>query len=58
MGLNARVIRDKENERVIIEEINHGYLNDGYDDFLYEDEGICFIAFDILETGVFGHIKM
>ena len=39
VGLNARVIKDKENDVVIIEEINHGYLNDGYDKFLYEDEG-------------------
>ena len=39
VGLNARIIKDKENDAVIIEEINHGYLNDGYDNFLYEDEG-------------------
>ena len=39
VGINARIIKDKENEVVIIEEINHGYLNDGYDKFLYEDEG-------------------
>ena len=40
VGLNARIIKDKENDVVIIEEINHGYLNDGYDKFLYEDEGL------------------
>jgi len=40
VGTNARIIKDKENDAVIIEEINHGYLNDGYDKFLYEDEGL------------------
>ena len=39
VGINARIIKDKENDTVIIEEINHGHLNDGYDKFLYEDEG-------------------
>ena len=42
VGINARIIKDKENDAVIIEEINHGYLNDGYDKFLYEDEGTMF----------------
>ena len=39
VGIKARIIKDKENDTVIIEEINHGHLNDGYDKFLYEDEG-------------------
>ena len=29
----------QEEDAVIIEEINHGYLNDGYDEYLYEDDG-------------------
>ena len=29
----------QEEDAVIIEEINHGYLNDGYDECLYEDDG-------------------
>ena len=40
VGLNARIIKNKEDETVIIEEINHGFLNDGYDKYLYEDEGM------------------
>ena len=38
VGLNCRVI--KEEEKVVVEEINHGFINDGYDDYLYEDSGI------------------
>lgn len=37
VGLNCRVI--KEEEKVVVEEINHGFINDGYDDYLYEDSG-------------------
>jgi len=37
VGLGARVIKMQEEDAVIIEEINHGYINDGYDDYLYED---------------------
>ena len=37
VGLNCRII--KEEDKVIVEEINHGFVNDGYDDYLYEDEG-------------------
>jgi len=38
VGLNCRII--KEEDKVIVEEINHGFVNDGYDDYLYEDEGL------------------
>jgi len=38
VGLNCRVIR--EEDKVIVEEINHGFINDGYDDYLYEDTGL------------------
>jgi len=38
VGLNCRVI--KEEEKVVVEEINHGFINDGYDDYLYEDSGL------------------
>ena len=37
VGLNCRVI--KEPDQVVVEEINHGFINDGYDDYLYEDNG-------------------
>ena len=37
VGLNCRII--KEEDKVIVEEINHGFVNDGYDDYLYEDNG-------------------
>ena len=37
VGLNCRVI--KEEDKVTIEEINHGFINDGYDDVLYEANG-------------------
>ena len=37
VGLNCRVI--KEEDKVIVEEINHGFINDGYDDVLYEANG-------------------
>ena len=37
VGLNCRVIR--EEDKVVVEEINHGYINDGYDQYLYEDNG-------------------
>ena len=43
VGQNARIIKDKEKDIVIIEEINHGFINDGYDKYLYEDEGIFFL---------------
>ena len=29
----------QEEDAVIIEEINHGFINDGYDQYLYEDSG-------------------
>ena len=38
VGLNCRIIR--EEDKVIVEEINHGFINDGYDDYLYEDTGL------------------
>ena len=37
VGLNCRVIR--EEDKVVVEEINHGFINDGYDQYLYEDNG-------------------
>jgi len=40
VGLGARVIKMQEEDAVIIEEINHGYINDGYDEYLYEDNGL------------------
>ena len=45
VGQNARIIKDKEKDIVIIEEINHGFINDGYDKYLYEDEGNDYITF-------------
>ena len=39
VGLNARIIKDKESDTVVIQEIRHGHINDGYDKYLYEDEG-------------------
>jgi len=38
VGLNCRVIR--EEDKVVVEEINHGFINDGYDQYLYEDNGL------------------
>ena len=43
VGLNCRII--KEEDKVIVEEINHGFVNDGYDDYLYEDNGNAFYNF-------------
>ena len=46
VGLNCRII--KEEDKVIVEEINHGFVNDGYDDYLYEDEGDFYMKQDSL----------
>ena len=46
VGLNCRVIR--EEDKVVVEEINHGFINDGYDQYLYEDNGELPSLFKIL----------
>lgn len=40
VGLGARIIKMQEEDAVIIEEINHGFINDGYDQYLYEDSAL------------------
>ena len=48
VGLNCRIIR--EEDKVIVEEINHGFINDGYDDYLYEDTGLIQLLITLRET--------
>ena len=48
VGLNCRVI--KEEDKVIVEEINHGFINDGYDDVLYEANGENKNPFKLLDN--------
>ena len=38
----------REEDKVVVEEINHGFINDGYDQYLYEDNGELPSLFKIL----------
>ena len=51
VGLNCRIIR--EEDKVIVEEINHGFINDGYDDYLYEDTGLIQLLIITRQCSVF-----